>query len=349
MIEAAVHVVAKELVSVFAKRENEHFKQLNSSIVDIQNGDHNNSVEWYNALKERVQQQEEELERLRGEQISAADTLGEIRELRARSEQLVGELDALRTSYDATAHALDDAAQLRKQISEFNNNLRSNTAPNLAAQTRSEGNTRFKMSSRDATRRLHDQSAHQRTTDRPDRRRNLVVVGLAKRPSDSRSSSELVSEFFVTACSGPAHIEHARALMANSGLLLVTFTSIVEKTRVLRECTNHGLSGQYAKVRVREDLSRAEQVDFKNARDWARKRNAQLGERLDNPFRYVVHKRTGRPVCIDVKLSTEQKRYVFKQPEQLSSQSEQLAQFEQLTQSYATVAANAPAIRSETD
>ena len=54
MIEAAVHVVAKELVSVFAKRESERFKQLNSSTVEIQNGESNSTVEWNNALKESV-------------------------------------------------------------------------------------------------------------------------------------------------------------------------------------------------------------------------------------------------------------------------------------------------------
>jgi hypothetical protein len=86
------------------------------------------------------------------------------------------------------------------------------------------------------------------------------------------------------------------------------------RTSILDKCRHHKLSGDYQHVLVREDRTPAEQQEFNRAREQARRRNKELDDEglLNKPFRYVIHRRTGRVDLIDVDESSKQQRYVFR-------------------------------------
>ena len=102
-----------------------------------------------------------------------------------------------------------------------------------------------------------------------------------------------------------------------SNIILVSLASKVERDRVLKRCRRHELQDEFKLVFAREDRSPAEQADFNRARKLAGRRNGELRARLDNPFRFVVHRGTHKVVLIDVIESGRQRKYVFKEESDL--------------------------------
>ena len=150
--------------------------------------------------------------------------------------------------------------------------------------------------------------------------RNVVIVGLAL--GDRNTDLEIANTFFCEVGVGAAVIKSVHRLSSskkinaasNSNMLLVTLEA--GRQEVLAKCGRHCLKGKYERVFVREDRTPGEQDEFNRARAVMKLKNDELlkAGRLDHPYRYVLHKRQGRPVCIDVIQSGQQKRYVFANP-----------------------------------
>jgi hypothetical protein len=148
---------------------------------------------------------------------------------------------------------------------------------------------------------------------------NVVVIGIKE--SDTSSDSEKVNAFLADAGAGEGveFIRNVRRLKKGnntltSNLILVSLSNQDARTSILDKCRHHKLSGDYQHVFVREDRTPAEQQEFNRAREQARRRNKELEDEglLNKPFRYVIHRRTGRVDLIDVEESSKQQRYVFR-------------------------------------
>jgi hypothetical protein len=158
------------------------------------------------------------------------------------------------------------------------------------------------------------------TRQRQVRERNVVIVGVSF--SDNESDIVIANSFFTQAGVSTAVIRSVhrlssskkRNLPSNSNMLLVTLDA--GRQEVLDKCRRHGLKGKYELVFAREDRTPSEQAEFNTMRAEMKRKNDELHRAglLDNPCRYVIHKRERRPVCIDVRESSLQKRYVFERP-----------------------------------
>jgi uncharacterized coiled-coil protein SlyX len=155
--------------------------------------------------------------------------------------------------------------------------------------------------------------------DRNERASNVIVVGLDK--SETKNDITLLAEFF-NACGASFVINSVRRLNSKTkssgptpNLLKVTFDSEDGKNEVLESCYRHSVD-EFKGVFVREDLTPAQQTEFKEQRKTLKALNDELNETglLDNPFRYVVHRRTKQICCINVEESSNEKRYVFASP-----------------------------------
>jgi hypothetical protein len=146
---------------------------------------------------------------------------------------------------------------------------------------------------------------------------NVIVIGLTNlNKIDERAN---VENFFIATGTDEVHVVHAQRLInkkdpsSASQIVKVTLGSPLDKEAVLESCRHH-TAVNYENVFVREDRTQAEQLKFNEDRVKMKERNNELmiHNLLDNPFRNVIHRRTGKIVCIDVAESSDQKKYVFK-------------------------------------
>ena len=98
------------------------------------------------------------------------------------------------------------------------------------------------------------------------------------------------------------------------GLLQVSLNP-VDKTSVLKAGYHHK-SQDHVGVYIREDRTPAQQSEFNELNEIKKLRNEKLNTcgLLDNPFRNIVHRRSGTVRCIDVHKSAEQSKCVFSSP-----------------------------------
>jgi hypothetical protein len=148
----------------------------------------------------------------------------------------------------------------------------------------------------------------------------VVIVGLPLLSTESDFG--VATSFFASVGVETAVIRSVHRLSSskktnvpsNSNMLLVTLDT--GRHEVLNKCRRHNLKGKFEKAFAREDRTPGEQAEFNTMRAEMKKKNDELNRAglLDNPCRYVIHKRERRPVCIDIRESGLQKRYVFKKP-----------------------------------
>ena len=153
--------------------------------------------------------------------------------------------------------------------------------------------------------------------DTKERETNVVVIGIAE--SNEVKDDVLIKQFFTAAGVAEIAIKHVRRLkssknqvVSNSNVVQVSLINKEERENVLSKCSRHSLA-KYAKVFAREDRTPSEQQEFNKNRAEMKRRNDELEEAglLDEPFRNVIHRRTGRLCCINVEKSNEAKKYVF--------------------------------------
>jgi hypothetical protein len=156
----------------------------------------------------------------------------------------------------------------------------------------------------------HNKGAKERET-------NVVVIGIAE--SSEVKDDDLIKQFFTEAGFSETAIKHVRRLkssknkvVSNTNVVHVSLINKEERENVLSKCSRHSLA-KYAKVFAREDRTPSEQQEFNENRAEMKRRNDELDEAglLDEPFRNVIHRRTGEVCCINVDKSNESKKYVF--------------------------------------
>ena len=170
-----------------------------------------------------------------------------------------------------------------------------------------------------------DKNQRQRAPPPPrglDRQSNVVIVGL--KPSTDKPDLERVELFLRLAQASDVRIKDLRRLKAGknsitSNIILISLASKSERDRVLNHCRHHGLTDEFEHVFAREDRSLREQTEFNEARKKAGRRNDELraDSLLDKPFRFVVHRRTGKVTLIDTLASRAEKRYVLRSETEL--------------------------------
>jgi hypothetical protein len=151
---------------------------------------------------------------------------------------------------------------------------------------------------------------------------SVIVVGLNK--SSTVDDKKLVEDFFVATgledATGIARVNRLKssknkAKLSNSNIIQVSLSNLSSRAEILKKCAHHKQE-IYKGVYVREDRTPEQQTEFNTTRTRLKKLNDQLAAAniLDNPFRNVIHRRTGRICCIDVIESTSNKCYVFSSP-----------------------------------
>ena len=166
--------------------------------------------------------------------------------------------------------------------------------------------------------------------ERAERESNVVVVGLPNSEDDNAAAAA----FFAAIGTQPtiksvrrlrgrdqAHGKNTIVNDANKhGLLLVTFASQDEQRKILQRGRHHA-AADYDKVFVREDRTAAQQAEFVELTKKMRAKNNELqaANLLDQPFRYIIHRRDREVRCIDAKESATQKRCVWRKPHAASA------------------------------
>jgi len=149
---------------------------------------------------------------------------------------------------------------------------------------------------------------------------NVVVIGIKE--SDDASDSDKVKNFFSAADVRAEELNAIRNVRRlkkgnntiTSNLILVSLSNQDARSVILDKCRHHRLEGEHQQVFAREDRTPAEQFEFNKTREQARRRNKELEDDglLDRPFRYIIHRRTGKVDLIDVVESSRLQKYVFK-------------------------------------
>ena len=165
-------------------------------------------------------------------------------------------------------------------------------------------------------------AAPQENKAETERYSNVVIIGIKE--SVEKSDAECVRRFFEAAGAADVVIKDLKRLRAGrnsdtSNVILISLASKDERDRVLRHCRRHELENEFKLVFAREDRSPSEQAEFNRARKQAGRRNSELRARLDQPFRFVVHKSTRQVVLIDVVESRRQRRYIIRDETDLQS------------------------------
>jgi hypothetical protein len=145
---------------------------------------------------------------------------------------------------------------------------------------------------------------------------NVVVIGMKE---SETTDFDMVNKFFTEAGVEDGSIRNVRRLKKGnntitSNLILVSLTTQEARTAVLDKCRHHKQTGEFQHVFAREDRTPAEQYEFNKTREETRRRNTGLQEvgLLNKPFRYIIHRRTGKVDLIDVVESEKERRYVFR-------------------------------------
>lgn len=153
--------------------------------------------------------------------------------------------------------------------------------------------------------------------ERANRENNVIISGLSV---DNNGQDDLtVTKKFLTSIGvNPAKVTKVRRFRPSPnsdspGLILVPFENAADASEALRK-GNRQNSSSFSGVFVREDRTPAQQTQFKELNEQKKMKNASLGDRLDLPFRYIIHRRSQTVRCIDVVKSAESKKCVFISP-----------------------------------
>ena len=157
--------------------------------------------------------------------------------------------------------------------------------------------------------------------DRSERESNIIIAGLPEstggQDGDKAAVQKLFEKLGLTA--NPKRVYRLRQTKktGNPALLQVSLDSIRDRNDALRLGHHHG-HGEYSGVFIREDRTEAQHQEFSVQHAKKKERNAELekAKLLDNPFRYIITRRSGTLTvrCIDVVESKKLEKHVFKSP-----------------------------------